>query len=174
MNLQKAIDFIKPAINPNKKVWADIGAGTGLFTQALDQILLKNSEIYAVDKNPHVLYNLILSQSKLHVYEGDFTKRLSLPYLDGIIMANALHCVKGQFVVLKQLVDLLKPDGIFVLIEYETNQPVAPWVPYPVPFQKFINLMEDLPVTIPKQLTRISSAFNYQHIYLAKSLKIEN
>jgi hypothetical protein len=39
MTLQEAIDLIRPGVQPVSGIWADIGAGTGMFTQALAESL---------------------------------------------------------------------------------------------------------------------------------------
>jgi len=36
VQLSAAINFLEPAIPKQQGRWADIGAGTGIFTQALD------------------------------------------------------------------------------------------------------------------------------------------
>ncbi|MEO5905727.1 MAG: class I SAM-dependent methyltransferase, partial [Saprospiraceae bacterium] len=91
MTFQEAVEFIRPAVIPSSGVWADIGAGTGLFSQALLEIL-DNGKVFSVDKSPHALYKINPpAKNELVIIEGDFQKPLFLPSLDGIIMANALH-----------------------------------------------------------------------------------
>jgi|GEM_PF-6785554 hypothetical protein len=53
MELQNAINLIVKGINERKtsQVWADLGAGSGLFSRALSALLAPGSTIYAVDKN---------------------------------------------------------------------------------------------------------------------------
>ena len=137
MTVNEAIKFIRPAIPPNKGIWADIGAGNGIFTQALDQLLSVGSSIYALDKNISGLERLYLQNAQLIVEEYDFNDANPLPLLDGILMANTLHYSSNPEIVLKQLLKNLKPNGIFILIEYELNQPRGHWIPYPIPFHKF-------------------------------------
>ncbi|MCB0630638.1 MAG: class I SAM-dependent methyltransferase [Saprospiraceae bacterium] len=171
MDLHTAIDFIRPAIPPAQGIWADIGAGTGIFTQALDHLLEPGSTIYAADKNPHMLYGLHLASSKLIVEELDFNRPYTLPVLDGILMANTLHYAQAPVNVLDQLLEFLKPGGWFVLIEYETSRPLTPWVPYPVPLQKFVQLSAAVSLSEPKELARIPSAYGHDWIYLAQAEK---
>lgn len=172
MQLTQAIQFIQPAIPQQKGVWADIGAGSGIFTQALDQLLAKDSSIYALDTNIHSLNNLILENAELQVVQQDFNQRMDLPNLDGIIMANALHYSSNPIETLKPIIQFLKPNGLFILMEYELNMPRPPWIPYPIPFDKFKKIAAQLPVSSPVELNRIQSTFGNNYIYLAKIQKL--
>lgn len=171
MTIDEAKSFISPAIDTTKSLWADIGAGTGIFTQALDQLIAPGSHIYAMDKNPHSLYSLQVNNSALHIEEQDFNKPFDYPEMDGIIMANTLHYAENPKQVLENILSILKPGGIFILIEYETERPLKPWIPYPVPFDRFLKITEDLSLSIPQVLAKRPSAYGHDHIYLAKATK---
>lgn len=171
MKLNEAIDFIQNVVISKKGRWADIGAGSGIYTQALDQILEPESVIYAADKNPHMLYQLRLERCELRIEELDFTRDFSLPPLDGILMANALHYAPNPQEVLEKVVNCLKPGGQLLLIEYETKRPLSPWIPYPVPFQKFCDLAPKAGLGEPQQVNQIPSAYGHEHIYLAVAAK---
>ena len=151
----------------------DIGAGSGLFTLALDTLLPKDSTIYAADKNPHLLYSLQLEHCKLVIEELDFNRPIAnhLPLMDGIVMANTLHYADHPLTVLENILKLLKPGGLFVLIEYELSTPLKPWIPYPIPFKAFEKLAEATQLTQLIELARTPSAYGHQHIYLAKAIK---
>ena len=140
MTLPEAIDFIRPGINPTSGTWADIGAGTGLFTLALMEILT-DGNVIALDKSPHALYSIKPPPHLgFEIVDADFHQPLSLPPLEGILMANALHYAKDHLTVLKNVLNSLKPGGTFILIEYDTDIPNIPWVPNPIPFQQFKDL----------------------------------
>lgn len=132
MEVAQAIALIKGAVPQAPGTWADIGAGTGLFSQALDELLPAGSTIIAFDKSPHPLYYLRLRNNTLKVEEGDFTRKISLPMLDGIVMANALHCVEEPLAVLQQLRCLLQPAGALILVEHERKEALLPWIPFPI------------------------------------------
>ena len=147
--------------------WADLGAGTGMFTEAL-KALLPSGKIFAVDKNPHVLWSLAGgSQVEIVVQEADFTKPMELPELDGIVMANALHYTPRPSAVLQQMMQYLRPGGHFILVEYETEQARPPWIPYPLPFRKFTRICEEAGLTKPVELHQVPAAYGHQHIYSA-------
>src|SRR5688572_22774548 len=100
MTLQEAIDLIHPGIIPASGIWADIGAGTGVFTNALLEILT-GGKVIAVDKSPHALYAIVNHNHNVEyeIMEGDFYQDLHLPLLNGIIMANALHYANDHVAV---------------------------------------------------------------------------
>ena len=175
MTLQEAIDLIRPAVMPTSGTWADIGAGTGVFTEALMEIL-EVGKIIALDKSPHALYEIGNRQSaidnkknkiSLEIVEGDFHQPLDLPMLDGIIMANSLHYASDHKMVLKNVITSLKRGGTFILIEYETDTPLIPWVPNPVSFRKFIELCEKLDLSKPTMMTKRKSLYNDGDMYVA-------
>ena len=118
MEIQVAAQLIEAGVKEEEAVWADLGAGTGTFTQALQQLLSKG-KVYAVDKSPHALWRLPNKGSvPMEIVDADFTRALDLPPLDGILMANALHYVADPAQVLPPLLQLLKPSGTFILVEY--------------------------------------------------------
>jgi len=172
MNLQQAINFIKPAITPTNGLWADIGAGTGTFTLALDQILDKDSTIYATDKNPHGLWRLEMSNCKLIIEEHDFNNDFNLPMMDGIVLANALHYSDNPKGTIENILKILKPGGTFILIEYEKKEPLIPWIPYPIPFGNFEKLAEQCDLCKPEIIAKIPSSYGHEHIYLASARKV--
>ena len=61
MTHQQAKSLIEKGVKNPSGIWADIGAGTGVFTLALRD-LLEGGKIYAVDKSPHALWKLPLQE----------------------------------------------------------------------------------------------------------------
>lgn len=171
MTLDTATSFLHSAIPAGTGIWADIGAGSGIFSRTLDRLLSPGSTIYAIDKTVGPLHRLRLENSELIVQAQDFTRNFSLPPLNGIIMANALHYAKDQVAVLKRLSGMLQPGGRLVLIEYET-QASSPWVPYPVPFRRWWELAMDVGLSAPEVLAQLPSAYGHNHIYLAPADKL--
>jgi SAM-dependent methyltransferase len=115
--------------------WADLGAGSGLFTKALAGLLYAGSEIYAVDKKPASLFSDFSQDIILHRLTLDFvTDELPFNDLDGILMANSFHYVKEKELFIKKLEQTLKKTGMLIMIEYDSNIPAGNWVPYPVDF----------------------------------------
>jgi SAM-dependent methyltransferase len=195
MNLTDATSLISSGVPPEARTWADIGAGTGMFTRALGEVLNKicppipapadnqlkpisstanayketaNARIYAVDKSPHALWDLPVPDGvEVFVVEGDFNKTLDLPMLDGIVMANALHYAKDPVFTLNNILQHLNPQGTFILVEYETEIPHTPWVPYPVSFRKFESLCRETGMRPPDLLGKVPSHYGYTFMYAA-------
>ena len=139
MEFEEMINLIRPGVDQDGGVWADLGAGTGNFSRALAFLLGPAATIYAVDRSSSALAGLQAASAraaKLIPVLGDFTHSLDLPMLDGILMANALHFVRDQVPVLRHLVRYLRPGGRFLVVEYVVHDSLR-WVPYPVPFEQF-------------------------------------
>jgi trans-aconitate methyltransferase len=167
MTLQEAIDLIRPGVEPTRGTWADIGAGTGMFTLALMEILTEG-KITALDKSPHALYKINPSSNlSFEIVDADFHQPLNLEPLDGIVMANALHYAKDHLAVLKNVLAPLKPGSTFILIEYDTEKPNEPWVPNPVSLNNFKTLCEKLGLSAPKEIGRKKSIYSDGKIYAA-------
>ncbi len=169
MTLPEAIDFIRPGIIPTSGTWADIGAGTGLFTQALMEILT-DGNVIALDKSPHALYRIKPPpQIRFEIVDADFHQPLQLPPLDGILMANALHYAKDHLTVLKNVLASLRPGGTLILIEYETDIPNFPWVPNPIPFQQFKVLCGNAGLQDPVIFSTRDSVYQDVAMYAART-----
>lgn len=115
--------------------WADLGCGTGFFSEALASLLPAESKIYAIDKSlPLPLKRTTARQVAIQPLQRDFVKE-ELPFagLDGILMANSLHYVRDQLGFLQKAQTILKTDHRFLIVEYDIER-ANPWVPYPVSF----------------------------------------
>jgi SAM-dependent methyltransferase len=180
MTPEEAISLIKPGVSETSRIWADIGAGTGMFTVALrdllgglngDSRLNRRSRIYAVDKSPHALWQLqSTAEVEIVVVEADFNNSMDLPPLDGIVMANALHYATDHRVVLEHVLKSLKQGGTFILVEYDTDRPNPPWVPNPISFKTFETLCGQSGLSAPKVIGSVQSQYGYERIYAAVAM----
>jgi SAM-dependent methyltransferase len=96
-------------------------------------------EIYSVDRDAGALRRQSAELAArfpnvpVEYLEGDFTRPLGLPPVDGIVMANSLHYVRDKKPVLGLVRSYLKPDGRLLLVEYDTDRGNH-WVPYPLSY----------------------------------------
>lgn len=144
MQISEAITMLEKISfqNQQPEIWADLGCGSGTFTQALAHLLPPQSQIYAIDKMSQSLSNS--SQVDIFFIKSDFEKEdLELPSLDGIMMANSLHYIEGKVAFLKKIKKHFKNQEQFIFIEYDTNFGNS-WVPYPISFEKLKGLLEKM------------------------------
>ena len=108
MDHADAVNLIHKGADAAGGVWADLGAGSGVFTRALGTLLGKDGLVYAVDRAPQDWFRQpprgAHEQARIIGREADFTQPLDLQELHGILMANALHFVRHPEPVLTRLV----------------------------------------------------------------------
>lgn len=162
--IQKAITLLQPGIPGPGGVWADIGCGDGIFTSALHTLIRPGDEIYAVDRDQYALDTLIRNFAESHpdaaphLVCADFRQGLTLPALNGIVMANSLHFVTDKAPVLSRLIRLLKSGGRLIVVEYNTSRG-NPAVPYPLDDHGFLKLAARVGLREARILNRIPSSF---------------
>ncbi|MEM7343647.1 MAG: class I SAM-dependent methyltransferase [Chloroflexota bacterium] len=160
----KAKTLIEPAVASLGGIWADLGCGDGIFTAALHGLLHPDHQIYGVDKKNRALRALARNfadsypDASLTTLNANFTHPLSLPLLDGIIMANSLHFTKKKEQPLIQIKRLLKPGGRLVIIEYNANRGNFA-VPYPIDEFDFVALAQRVELVEAQIVAKIPSSF---------------
>jgi ubiquinone/menaquinone biosynthesis C-methylase UbiE len=135
MDRSDLIALLRAGVTTKGGRWADLGAGDGAFTFALAQLLGPGAQITAVDRDSGSLKRLASAAdgAPIETVVADFTRPLNLSGLDGVVMANSLHFVREKAPVLASVRDTLRPGGILILVEYETDKG-NPWVPHPFSF----------------------------------------
>jgi trans-aconitate methyltransferase len=162
--IEKARTLLRGGAEDMGGTWADLGCGDGIFTAALHTLLQPGSEIYAVDRNRRALRALMQNfaegypEASIHPLLADFTRSLSLPPLDGLVMANSLHFVKHKRSVLVRIVDLLEPGGRLILVEYNATRGNFA-VPYPLDEVGFLTLAREVGLDEARILAKIPSSF---------------
>jgi ubiquinone/menaquinone biosynthesis C-methylase UbiE len=169
VTVEEAIDLIRPAVRarPNA-TWADLGAGTGTFTEALAALLGDNGSVLAVDREAAALRALRrlaahTPGAAIHVAEGDVRELDAIPQLqreqlDGALFANVLHFVEDPHVVLQQVQQFLRPDGKIVVIEYDRRTP-SRWVPFSLPPDALARAARAAGLSEPVEIGRRSSRY---------------
>lgn len=152
-----------------KQVWADLGAGNGLFTNALSMLLSNDSIIYAIDSNATDLSMInIMPHITLKKIQGDFVHDdWTTEPLTGVLLANALHFVKEKESFLKRIKEKLTLGGRLVIVEYEMEH-ANNWVPYPIEFNRLRDVVNRAGFsTIIKKLKEVPSVYENRMIYSA-------
>ena len=166
MEQHEALLLIAPGMARAGGTWADLGAGNGVFTRALAALAGPAGEVYAVDRDARALRQLEeLTPNDEHVAPirtivGDFTERVELPRLDGVLLANALHYVPydEQPRVLRRIAGWLVTGGPILIVEYEHRGPNR-WVPYPIPFDALATVARDAGLGAPVRIASQPSQF---------------
>jgi trans-aconitate methyltransferase len=170
--------------------WADLGCGSGLFTEALARFLPSGSSIYGVDFRP-TLYSASVNGVSLIPVSSDFVNiPLPLDDLDGILMANSFHYVKDKPALLQRLKTHLRASnpaaaaasepaahdttaatsaaaGSLLIVEYDTDSPVSTWVPWPVSYASLQPLLAAAGWPHIEKLGERPSAYGRSNMYAA-------
>ena len=210
MNHNDHVNLLKPANLPTGGIWADFGAGEGAFTLAVRELTGPTADIFAIDKDSTRLkglerdYRIRFGEpTNLHIIPGDFTHRLDLPVLDGIVMANSLHYFKnpkmdavgggsGEESDINphsaqhestnhsfNKVTILRQVRSFLkpnglLLLIEYNVDTGnPWVPYPMSFETWRAITLRAGFNEPRLLAKMPSSFLHE-FYSAVVNKIGN
>ena len=165
MNHSDHVSLLRPANVSSGGTWADFGAGSGAFTLALRELVGPHAHIYAVDKDARALKELeklhrekFTTSQNIHTLRADFSGALSLPPLDGIVMANSLHYFKDREKILRHVRSFLKVNGALLLIEYNVDLGNM-WVPYPLSFETYRELAPRAGFSEPQLLGTAPSRF---------------
>jgi trans-aconitate methyltransferase len=170
MELNEAIQLIQndQLSSTTPSSWADLGCGSGLFTAALSHFLAEGSTIYAIDNRPPANINAVKPGINIKIDEADF---VSDPFffkeLDGIVMANALHYVRDKPAFMRKINYALKPTGSLLIVEYDTDQAVPTWVPFPLSYKSLQQFFESQGYTRITKLQTHPSIYGRANIYAA-------
>lgn len=171
MELSLAIRLIEKGIPPSSdsQTWMDLGAGKGLFTNALASLLPPHSTVYAIDRDPTALRSLTLGNAliTLKKLQKDFVSYdLDAIVANGVLMANALHYVSNKIVFLRQLKKHFTPGSRLIVVEYDTDRANA-WVPYPIRYTSLQPLLEQSGFHAVAKMDETPSIFNNNLMYSA-------
>lgn len=174
MNHEDHVNLLRSGIAGAGGVWADLGSGRGAFTLALADLIGPTGNIYSVDRDRSALreqeraMRARFPAEQVHYLVADFTDRLDIPLLDGVVMANSLHYVRKKDPVLQLVRSYLKPGGRLIIVEYNADRGNM-WVPYPFSYKSWEMLARQNGFASTQLLmTRPSSFFG--EIYSALSM----
>lgn len=171
MELKTAIQLIIKAIEPIERpqVWADLGAGAGLFSRALSALLPEKSIIHAVDKNYKTGQQIASEKesNSIVLLKKDFTAHdAGIPRCDGLLMANSLHFVENKLSFLRQIRSSLLPGGRIIVVEYDTDV-ANRWVPFPISCKNLQQLITSNGLGSLQKLAETNSQYQSGGIYSA-------
>jgi predicted methyltransferase len=114
---------------------ADVGAGSGYFTERLARLVGPSGRVYATDIQPGMLR--LLEQRIARARLSNVTPILGEPddpklpalAIDLVLMVDVYHELGAPQRVLGHLRKALKPGGRLVLIEYKGEDPSIPILP---------------------------------------------
>lgn len=168
MLIEQATTLIShPLIAANSPmIWADLGCGSGLFTQALAQLLAPGSKIYALDKDLSDFRKIKESNEiEIEKLQADFVSdSVNISNLDGILMANSLHFVSDKAALINKWKASFTEKECYLVVEYDTDVPNA-WVPYPVSFKSLKRLFLRLGYQSIEKIHESPSRYNQGNIY---------
>lgn len=114
--------------------WVDVGCGAGTFTRALAELLPSGCTIEAVDRDAAALRRIPREHHEIAISTRHLdVGRDALPWdgLRGALMANVLHYLPDAGAFLERVRAVVRPAGHVIVVEYDTDDPQAPWVPHP-------------------------------------------
>src|SRR5579885_3300561 len=117
MNHQDHVNLLRKGIDRPGGMWADLGSGGGAFTLALADLIGPEGMIYSVDKSAGALreqereMRARFPETSVRYIVADFTRKMDLPPLDGVVMANSLHYVKQKDAMLQLVRSYLSRTG---------------------------------------------------------------
>jgi SAM-dependent methyltransferase len=174
----EAVDFLRPAVPSGPSVWADLGAGSGTFTEALALLLGPGGRVLAVERDRSALRelerlatHLPAGAAAVGVVPGDLDRLGSIPAFadvvpDGALLANVLHFFSDPSRLLGPAAALLAPEGRIVVVEYggaTRNR----WVPHPIPLDALARLARALGLTPPRVVSERPSRYQQGALYCA-------
>jgi ubiquinone/menaquinone biosynthesis C-methylase UbiE len=139
MNHNDHVFLLQKGIPGKGGVWADFGSGAGAFTLALADLIGPTGIVYSVDKDRGALreqeraMHARFPATTVNYFAADFTHKLDIPPLDGVVMANSLHFLRQKDAMLQLVRSYLKPGGRLLIVEYNADRGNM-WVPYPLSF----------------------------------------
>jgi SAM-dependent methyltransferase len=165
MTTEEAKSILQPfEINgQSPQHWFDIGCGSGTFTRALAELLPEGSTITAVDSNAAAMRNMPGTHAGvcIRMLVGDVAQ-IDFRKADGVLMANVLHFLKDQKIMLTRLA---KCADHIILVEYDTDQARPPWVPFPVSRLKAAELFNSAGFIEVMDLGRRDSSYGPEELY---------
>jgi len=165
VELSEAIALIRPATGRPTGTWADLGAGSGIFSRALAALMGDRGRVIAVDHDAGALKAIerVASAANIETVVADVHAPDAIPALrdaalEGAVLANVLHFVDDPAEVLRRLGRLLRPGAPVVVVEYDRER-ANRWVPHPLPPARLAEVARAAGLSPPRVVARRPSAY---------------
>lgn len=174
MTIREAMELIGAGVGRAEgRTWADLGAGAGIFTRALAEMVGERGRVIALDRDARALRELrrLRLRARVDAVSGDIRELDAIPALrdtkiDGALLANVLHFVEDPADVLMQLRACMKPQATVLVVEYD-RRGASRWVPYPLPLQQLEVVAMTVGLTQPEVVGRRASWYQGE-LYCAR------
>ena len=120
----------------------DVGCGRGRFSMPASEIVGAQGKVYAFDLSEERLLPLKeaiaeLNLTNIEVFLGDVTEHISVEdsMIDVCLMANVLHELFEKGTIedgLREIMRVLRPDGILAVVDFKKNVERPPGPPLSV------------------------------------------
>ncbi|MGN8224634.1 class I SAM-dependent methyltransferase [Gracilimonas sp. BCB1] len=156
--------------NNEPEKWLDLGCGSGLFSDALAELLPEASEVLMIDKVNQAPIKSAVAGVHFEFLQIDFNKQ-ALPNtgFDGIMMANSLHYVRNKKPFVQKLKKNLSDNGRLILVEYNTEVS-NPWIPHPIPLNRLEELFLDSGFEAVRKIGERPSRYGQKNMYAVEVL----
>jgi ubiquinone/menaquinone biosynthesis C-methylase UbiE len=164
MNRADHVALIAEGVRDSGRRWLELGAGEGLFTAALADVLGDGAQVVAVDRDRWALAELTARVERefpaaaVEAVLADFRDAMPAGPFDGALAANSLHFADPIEPVLAAIHQVLAPGARLVIVEYDATHG-NPYVPHPISFERWTSLAPDAGFTAPRLLHRVPSRF---------------
>lgn len=109
---------------------ADIGAGTGFLSREMAKLVGEQGRVFAVDIQPEMVGKLKKLQKTYPnitpILASEQSVNLALNSIDLAIMVDVYHELAYPFELVQNLMQVLKPGGQLVLVEYRAEDDQVP------------------------------------------------
>jgi ubiquinone/menaquinone biosynthesis C-methylase UbiE len=119
------------ALQPGLNV-ADIGAGSGLFSRLIAQRVGPDGKVFAVDIAKNMVDHIAKTaadqgiQNLIPVLGDVRSPKLAPSSVDRVVIIDSYHHFEFPAEMLAEIKKALKPDGLFVLVDFNRIEGVSP------------------------------------------------
>jgi ubiquinone/menaquinone biosynthesis C-methylase UbiE len=163
---KNTLNLISNFLSPNQKI-LDIGCATGNFLYKIQKIN-KYIELYGVDSSNKMI-NIAKTKFKNINFYNLNAENINFPknYFDIVTIIETLHHLKNQKLILEKIYDILKKNGIFIIVEPDINNKI---IKFFINFLKKFKVEKESIFLNEKEIIELVTKFNFLIIKKYKKL----